>query len=72
MFLGDPLSIETHLNNDWSLLLRNLKAREDYLLELLQYNFKIIAQVRDENSQVFVNDEIFQHQNQNRKIINAI
>lgn len=47
MFLGDPLSIETHLNNDWSLLLRNLKTREDYLLELLQYNFKIIMQVRE-------------------------
>ena len=47
MFLGDPLSIETHLNNDWSLLLRNLKSKEDFLLQLLQYNHKIITQVRE-------------------------
>jgi hypothetical protein len=38
MFLGDPLSIETHLNNDWSMLLRNLKSKEDHLFELLHYN----------------------------------
>lgn len=56
MFLGDPLSIETHLNNDWSLLLRNLKLKEDYLFDLLHYNHKIVNQVREENAQLFVND----------------
>lgn len=62
MFEGDPLSIETHLNNDWSLLLRNLKSKEDHLFELLQYNHNIVNQVREENAELFANDEILQHQ----------
>lgn len=42
MFLGDLQNIETHLNNDWTILLKNIKIREDYHFQILQYNHKII------------------------------
>lgn len=29
MYLGDASDIESHLNVDWSVLLKNLKLRED-------------------------------------------
>lgn len=47
MFLGDIASIEQHLNNDWTFILKNLKIREDALYELLIYNKRIIAKQRD-------------------------
>lgn len=72
MFQGDPLSIETHLNNDWSLLLRNLKTKEDHHFELLQYNHQIINQVRDSQAELFVNDEILQHQKVLIKITESV
>lgn len=68
MFLGDICSIEQHLNNDWTLILKNIKIREDCLYELLQYNKKVITKQRDED-ELFINDEILVHQSELKKII---
>jgi len=48
--------LESHLNNDWPTILKNLKQREDSLLELLQYNKEIISRQRDDDDELFVND----------------
>ena len=42
MYFSDVSELESHLNNDCTVLLKNLKAREDQHYELLHYNRKII------------------------------
>lgn len=62
MYFGDVGELESHLNNDCTVLLKNLKAREDQHHELLQYNRRIIQKQREEDDELFINDEVLQHQ----------
>jgi hypothetical protein len=72
MYLGDASELEVHLNNDWTVLLKNLKLREDYHFELLQYNNHILSQLKNHHDDTFINDEILQHHHQIDKIAQAI
>ncbi len=72
MYLGDANQLEVHLNNDWTVLLKNLKLREDFHFELLQYNNHILSQLRNHHDDTFINDEILQHHQQIAKIAQAI
>ena len=56
MYFEDTSSLESQLNNDWPVMLRNLKQREDNLLELLHYNKRILSRQRDDDDELFVND----------------
>ena len=44
MYFADSADLEAHLNDDWSVFLHNLKARQEMLHELLQYNHRVIRQ----------------------------
>lgn len=48
MYFAEPADYEYHLNNDWTVILKNVKAREDQLFELLQHNKKIVTKLRDD------------------------
>lgn len=69
MYLGDAGEIESNLNNDWTVVLKNLKLREDHHYELLQYNRRIISKQREDDDELFVNDEILHHHQEVAKIV---
>ncbi len=46
MYFTDANHLESHLNEDWTVLLRNIKSREDTHFQLLQYNKRLIAKQR--------------------------
>jgi hypothetical protein len=60
MYFADSAQLEAHLNDDWTVLLRNLKAREELLHELLLYNHRVIRQ-RFHEDELFTNDQILHH-----------
>lgn len=45
MFFGNPDLLERSLHNDLNILIKNVKAREDQHLTLLQYNKGLITQL---------------------------
>ena len=56
MYFEDAATLETHINNDWSVFLKNLKQREDLHYELLIYNKKILSRQRSQDDELFVKD----------------
>ena len=56
MYFEDDTVLESHLNNDWAVFLRNQKKREECHYELLQYNKRVVAKQRDEDDELFVKD----------------
>jgi hypothetical protein len=67
MNFADAGQLEQHLNNDWTLILKNVKAKEDLHFELLQYNRRIVNRQRLEDDELFINDQILMHQAQINK-----
>ena len=49
MYFEDAYCLESHLNKDWAIFLKNLKQREEYHLELLHYNKNIVSKQRSED-----------------------
>ena len=45
MFFGNPQLLERHLHNDLNTFIKNIKAREDQHITLLQYNKGVINQL---------------------------
>lgn len=45
MFFGNPQLLERSLHNDLNTFIKNIKAREDQHLTLLQYNKAVILQL---------------------------
>jgi hypothetical protein len=60
MYFANSGDLEAHLNDDWTVFLRNLKAREEMLHELLQYNHHVIRR-RLQEDELFTNDQILNH-----------
>ena len=54
MFYGNPELLERNLHNDLNTLVKNVKAREDQHLTLLQYNKGLIAQLLEMDSIPFL------------------
>jgi hypothetical protein len=72
MYFGDVSEMEAHLNNDWTLIFKNIKIMEDFHYELLQYNKRILMKQRNEDDDLFINDEILQHHQQINKIVDSM
>lgn len=68
MYFSDVADLESHLNNDCTIILKNIKTLEDYHYDLLQYNRRILSKQRLEDDDPFINDEILQHHQYINKI----
>ena len=55
MLFGDPQNDDREVSDDWSIILRNLKGREECHRDLIQYNLKLVGQVRDQANLAYLN-----------------
>lgn len=58
MFYGNSELLEKTLHNDLNTLIKNVKAREDQHLTLLQYNKGLIEQLSEMDSIPFFQEEL--------------
>ena len=56
MFFGNHQLLERHLHNDLNTFIKNIKAREDQHLTLLQYNKGVITQLTQMDSIPFLQE----------------
>lgn len=56
MLFGDPQNDDREVSDDWSIILRNLKGREECHRDLIQYNLKLVGQVRDQANLDYLNE----------------